>query len=465
VSTVLDPSVGRVLIVGLGRVTGAAAVEALLELGVQVRVAEANVTEEHLRTGDSMRRAGVEVMFGEPDPDLVDWADLIIPSPGVPPANPLLARASAVGRGVWSEIELGSRFATGPILAVTGTNGKTTTATLLEAILNDAGLPALAAGNIGFPLVRAARSAQPGQRLVVEVSSFQLAFIDSFRPEVAVVLNVAEDHYDWHDGYQDYLSAKARITENQSHDQLLVVAVDDPGCLQIAARSAARIAGFGLSAPEELGERLQQSAGRAAQKVAGVREGRLVVQSSSGELELMKLEDIRLQGLHNIENVQAACLAALECGADPASIAGTVSRFESLPHRTSLVAEINGVRYIDDSKATNPHATLKAMEGLDRVILIAGGRAKGLDLSPLAGVRAALRGVVVTGEAAAQLKELFHGVPCQHAPIVEDAVTMAAGMAQAGDTVLLSPACSSLDQYSDYAERGRRFAEAVKSLC
>ena len=463
--TVLGSSVGRVLIVGLGKVTGAATVEALLELGVQVRVAEANVTEEHLRTAESMRDAGVEVIFGEPRAELVDWADLIIPSPGVPPANPLLARAAAAGRTIWSEIELGSRFAVGPILAVTGTNGKTTTATLLAAILNDAGLSAVAAGNIGFPLVKAARSAQPGERLVVEVSSFQLAFIESFSPAAAVVLNVAEDHYDWHDGYEDYLSAKARITENQSHDQLLVIAVDDAGCLEIGARSAARIAGFGLSTPEGLEERLRKSVGRGAEKVAGVRGGRLVIQARAGELDLISLEDIRLQGRHNIENVQAACLTALECGADPTSIARTVSRFESLPHRTSLVAEINGVRYIDDSKATNPHATLKAMEGLDRVVLIAGGRAKGLDLSPLAGIRAALRGVVVMGEAAAQLKELFQGVPCQHAPNVEDAVTMAAGMAKAGDTVLLSPACSSLDQYSDYAERGRRFAEAVKSLC
>lgn len=464
--TRIMPSVlDRVLIVGLGKVTGVAVAEALLDLGVQVRVAEASATKEHLASAASLRNAGVEVIFGEPPLELVDWADLVIPSPGVPPSNSLLARASAKGRAIWSEIELGSRFAAGPILAVTGTNGKTTTVTALARILDDAGLPSLAAGNIGFPLVKAARSSPRGTRLVVEVSSFQLAFIDSFTPSVAIVLNVADDHYDWHLGYEDYLDAKARVTENQSRDDLLVVAVEDTGCLEIADRSVARIAAFGPGKPDAVRSQLESRIGRRAEKVAGTRDGRLVVQSDGGELELMNLADIRLNGHHNVENVQAACLAALDCGASPQSIAATVGALENLPHRTCLVAEINGVRFIDDSKATNPHATLKAMEGLDNVVLIAGGRAKGLDLSPLAAVRPALKGLVVMGEAAPRLEELFQGVPSQHAAIIEDAVLMAAGLAARGDTVLLSPACSSLDQYSDYAERGRRFADAVRSLC
>jgi UDP-N-acetylmuramoylalanine--D-glutamate ligase len=461
---VLPPSVGRVLIVGLGKVTGVATAEALLDLGVQVRVAEANASEAHLAAAASLAKSGVEVTFGESPLGLLEWADLIIPSPGVPPTNPLLARALAVGRNIWSEVELGSRFAEGPILAVTGTNGKTTTTTLLAQVLQEAGLPALAAGNIGFPLVRAARSAEVGKRLVTEVSSFQLAFVASFHPSVAIVLNVAQDHYDWHGGYRDYVDSKARVTENQSREDLIVVAVDDPGCLEIASRSAARIVGFGMEAPDALRGRLDDAIGRPSEGVAGVRNGRLVVQMGTRELEVMNLVDIHLDGRHNVENVQAACLAALECGASHVSIAGTVSSFRSLPHRTSLVAEINGVRYIDDSKATNPHATLKALEGLEDVVLIAGGRAKGLDLSPLARVRPNLRGLVVMGEAAGELKEIFQGIPCAHAPIIEDAVLMAAGMAEAGDTVVLSPACSSLDQYSDYAERGRRFAKAVKQL-
>jgi UDP-N-acetylmuramoylalanine--D-glutamate ligase len=455
---------GRVLVVGLGQVTGSAVVEALTGLGTQVRVVESDSSPAHLATAAEFARHGVEVLFGTEDPALVEWADVVIPSPGVPPHNPLLTYAAARGRKVWSEIELGFRLARGPLAAITGTNGKTTTTTLLTRILQDAGLPAVAAGNIGVPLVSAARSAPEGTWLICEVSSFQLRFIERFRPEVAIVLNVADDHYDWHPGPADYLSSKARITENQRAEDLLIVAGDDEGCRAIAAGSAAELAVFGHAGLTGIRAGVQDRIGRGVVQAAGIEDGGIVIDRGPEQVRLMNLGDIRMQGLHNLENIQAASLAALRIGVPAESIARTVAGFENLEHRTTEVAELEGVRYVNDSKATNPHATLKALNGLDRVVLIAGGRAKGLDLSVLTQCRPRLVGLVVMGEAAGELKALFSDMASVEAADVEEAVRLAAAMASPGDTVLLSPGCASLDQYSSYAERGRRFAAAVKAL-
>ncbi|MDQ4149222.1 MAG: UDP-N-acetylmuramoyl-L-alanine--D-glutamate ligase [Actinomycetota bacterium] len=459
----LPPDIERVLVIGLGKVTGRAVAEALLEQGLEVRVTEAAETDDHLRAASDLSSRGVEVSFGPPSLDLVEWANLIVPSPGVPPANPLLAEACSRGTRIWSEIELGWRLGRSPVLAVTGTNGKTTTTTLLAKVLEAGEIPSAAVGNIGFPLVRAATTLPPETTLVCEVSSFQLAFIETFRPGVAIVLNVADDHYDWHEGYDDYLRAKGRITENQTEDDLLVVAVDDPGCLRIAESSRATLAGFGLGPPADLRKQAEERLGRPLGPVAGAASGRIVIDSGGQPSEVAEVREIRMRGAHNVENVLAALLAARWCGVSDAAFTRVARSFDNLPHRMSVVAEIDGVTYIDDSKATNPHATLKAMTGLDRVVWIAGGRAKGLDLSALRSIKPQLSGMVVMGEAASDLEKLFDDVPREKADSVEDAVAVAARMARPGDTVLLSPACSSLDQYVDYAERGRRFAEAVRS--
>lgn len=458
----------RVLILGLGRITGPAVAGALAVAGAEVRAHESFPSPAREAIAGELRAMGAAVSFGEAGPDQVDellgWADLIVPSPGVPPSNKILAAALKSGKPVISEVELGFSFARGPVLAVTGTNGKTTTTTLLAELLNGSGRKARAVGNIGVPLVTAARESEGGEFLVAEVSSFQLAFIDEFRPAAAVVLNVADDHYDWHTGYPDYLAAKARITENQRADDRLVVRVDDPGCIAIAAGSRAEIAGFGLDTPSEIWARLSLSLGRAPSLVMGVEDERMIVFDGSEKQTLTNLRDIRMEGLHNLENVMAAALAAMKFGVEPAAIASVVAGFGNLPHRSELVASKDGVRFIDDSKATNPHATLRALDGLSNVILVAGGRAKGLDLSPLAGVAHQVSGVVVMGEAAAELEQVFEGVPCARALDVEEAVELAVAMARPGDTVLLSPACSSLDQYADYAERGNRFKRAVLAL-
>ncbi|HWD71082.1 MAG TPA: UDP-N-acetylmuramoyl-L-alanine--D-glutamate ligase [Actinomycetota bacterium] len=453
---------GRAGIVGLGR-SGASAARLLAGSGIEVRVTEARDTPDLAGVAAELATLGVLTELGGQGEGIAAWAEALVVSPGVPPANPVITAAVQRGIPVWSEIELAWRFASVPVLAVTGTNGKTTTTTLLASVLQAAGLDAVAAGNIGYPLVDAVEGSH--DVIVCEVSSFQLAFAETFRPSIAIVLNVADDHYDWHAGYDDYLSAKARIGRVQTAEDLLIAGSADRGALRIAAGAPARPAAFGLGDLASVHAAARHLGGRPLAAAAGVEGGRVVAEGSAGPASIVEVEKIRLVGPHNLENVLAASLAALEWGVEPEVIGASVAAFSPLAHRSTLIGEIDGVRYIDDSKATNPHATLSALRGLQRVVLIAGGRPKGLDLSPLAEHTHRLAGVVAMGEATAELQRLFAGrVRFGTAAFVEEAVETAAGWAAAGDTVLLSPACSSLDQYASYVERGDRFAAAVGRL-
>jgi len=445
-------------------VTGRAVADSLLEMGIEVKASDQFDTPTTLASAEYLRAKGVSVTFGEPDPVLVEWADLIVPSPGVPPSNPLLQLAAERKVPVWSEVELGWRRAPGRVVAITGTNGKTTTTTLLTAILGQSCIDALATGNIGFPLVEAARSASQKAWLIAEVSSFQLWFIDQFRPSLAIILNIADDHYDWHEGFEDYSRSKARITENQTDQDVLLVSGTDRSALKIALASKARLGVFGNKAPDALQSHFQEATGKRATWVAGVLNETVTMDLPGGRLELMPVADIRLEGNHNLENVLAACLAAACLGAPPKVTRKAVNEFEALAHRMNFVATRKGVRYVNDSKATNPHSTLAALAGLENVVLIAGGRAKGLSLSLLAGAAPAIKGLVVMGEAADELEAVFTGLPLSRAANMTEAVAQAAQMASEGDLVLLSPGCSSLDQYSSYSERGDRFAEEVRGL-
>ena len=452
---------GRAGVVGLGR-SGAAAARLLAGVGIEVRVTEARDTPALAGVAAELATLGVVTELGGHGEGIAAWAEALVVSPGVPPANPVITAAVQRGIPVWSEIELAWRFASVPVLAVTGTNGKTTTTTLLASVLQAAGLDAVAAGNIGYPLVDAVEGSH--DVIVCEVSSFQLAFSETFRPSIAIVLNVADDHYDWHAGYDDYLSAKARIGRVQTAEDLLIAGSADRGALSIAAGAPSRPAAFGLGDLASV-HAAARRLGRPLAAAAAVEGGRVVAEGSAGLASIVEVDKIRLVGPHNLENVLAASLAALEWGVAPEVIGAAVAAFSPLAHRSTLIGEIDGVRYIDDSKATNPHATLSALEGLERVVLIAGGRAKGLDLSVLAEHTHRLAGVVAMGEATAELEGLFAGrVRFAPAAFVEEAVETAAGWAVPGDTVLLSPACSSLDQYASYAERGDRFAAAVGRL-
>ncbi|GAC1364704.1 MAG: UDP-N-acetylmuramoyl-L-alanine--D-glutamate ligase [Actinomycetota bacterium] len=457
----------RVAVLGLGR-SGTSAARLLAAAGAEVRVIEREDTPSTVGVAAELALLGITTVLGPEDPAIAGWAEALVVSPGAPPSNPVIVAALERGLPVWSEVELAWRTTSVPVLAITGTNGKTTTTALLAWILQEAGYQAVAAGNIGFPMVDAAAqlSGSSGSRAVIvcEVSSFQLAFTQTFRPDVAIVLNVADDHYDWHLGYEDYLAAKARIAASQGSEDLLIVNAADAGALSIARQAAARLAAFAL-APLAAVEAAAADLGRPLAALAGIEDGCVLSTGAQGVRRVIEIAKIRLSGPHNLENVLAASLAALEWGVEPGDIGRAVASFSPLPHRSTLIGEIRGVRYVDDSKATNPHATLRALQGLERVVLIAGGRAKGLDLAPLAGEAHRLVGLIAMGEASAELAGHFEGVVrFATAGWVEEAVSLAAAWASPGDTVLLSPACASLDQYSSYAERGERFCAAVAAL-
>lgn len=464
------------VVLGLG-ISGEAAARALLDRGTAVTVMDEGDTPDLRTKAEALRSRGAEVKLAVSEAGIT-WPETVVVSPGIPPSDPLILSALDAGSEVISEIELGWRMADGriPVIGVTGTNGKTTVTSLLTAVLVAGGIKAVAAGNIGYPFVTAvqdlvaqdpvAQDLVDGEpaTIVCELSSFQLMFCERLRPDVAILLNVAEDHLDWHGTAAEYAETKARITENQRSEDLFVFRGGDPGCMAAASQSPARLAVFGAERSIELREQTEVGLGRAISSSAGVEDGWVVVRGESFEGRIVSLADIRLKGRHNAENIAAASLAAIHMGVDSDVIAQAVREFEPLAHRISVVAEKAGVTYIDDSKATNPHATMQALADLERVILIAGGLSRGLDLTCLSAVKGKLVGVVVMGESAKELKQIFTGVPVKHALSVEEAVAGATLMASPGDTVLLSPACASWDQYSSYKERGERFARAVMEL-
>jgi len=458
----------RFVVVGLG-MSGRASVKALNDRELEVAVFHhldpgVEPDDELVAVAAGLSASGTRVTLGGTDLSLLDWADVVVASPGLPPTNFFLRAAIERGIRVWSELELGWRLSQAPVIAITGTNGKTTTTTLVTDILESAGIPAISAGNIGVPFVEVVSHHTEGRTIVCEVSSFQLYFIDQFRPRVAVVLNVGDDHYDWHPGFDDYLAAKARITENQGDEDTLIVNAFDRACLQIAEGSKAKLSVFGSSEVEEI-RSAAGSLARTPAVIAGCSAGRIELHDPDGLLDLMSISDIRLQGAHNLENVLAAAAVCSEYRVQASDFSRAVSSFHGLPHRMAFVREVGSIRYIDDSKATNPHAAMMALKDVHDVVLIAGGQDRGLDLSPLLEARDRLKGLVVMGGTAEKLEKLFAGmVPIESAASVEDAVALAAKLASPGDTVLLSPGCASWDQYSSYAERGDRFQRAVMAL-
>jgi len=370
---------------------------------------------------------------------LVAAACLVVPSPGVPTRHPVFALAAAAGVEVASEVELAYRRAAVPIVAVTGTNGKTTVTTLVAAMLVASGQRAVAAGNIGLPLVDAV--ALDTDVVVAELSSFQLRFVSRFRPSVAVWLNLAEDHLDWHPSAADYAAAKARIWAAQEEGDTAVANADDPAVMACARQARSRLVTFGAAGDFRVeGGALRSPSGEAVVEVAAM----------PRHLP------------HDLANALAACAAAMAAGASPAGCRAVLETFAGLPHRVALVAEAGGVRWYDDSKATTPASVLAALAGFESVVLIAGGRNKGLDLGVMRRGAAHVRAVVATGEAAHEVASTFAGLrPVEVAESMEAAVGAALSLARPGDAVLLSPGCASFDRYSSYAERGDDFARAV----
>jgi UDP-N-acetylmuramoylalanine--D-glutamate ligase len=432
----LDLDGQNVLVLGAG-ISGRSAATFCARLGARVTLAD----ERTDASGASP--AGVELRLGTPFPDPADF-DLVVPSPGVPPA-----RYRARARRVWGDIELASRALTVPIAAVTGTNGKSTTVRLLEAMLLAAGLRARAGGNVGD-----AALGLVGEALdvaVLEVSSFQLETIESFRPRVAVLLNLTPDHLDRHGDLAGYLAAKARVFENQRGDDVAIVNAD-PALDALAAGLVARVLRFSAHRPVERG---------------ACWDGDAVCLTSGEAPRRLRLEGLPRPSGPLCENLLAALLAAEALGAEPAKALSALATFQPLAHRCERVAEIGGVLWVNDSKATNPGATLPALALETRpVIWIAGGKDKGLDYAELATARlSGVRRALLIGAAAERIAAALAGrVATEVVGTLEAAVARAAVLARPGDVVLLSPACASFDQFRNFEHRGERFRELVRAL-
>ena len=448
----------RVLVVGLAT-TGASVVSYTRAAGHDVTVLEdrppttgAAADAYRARAEQAVAEGAVLVESADADTAAARGraADLVVPSPGVRPDHPALVAAHGAGVPVRSEIDLAAaRLRARPeaprLIAVTGTNGKTTVTTLIDAMLRAAGIASVAAGNIGRPLLDAA--GDDVAVVVAEVSSFQLALTTTaFAPDVAVLLNVAEDHLDWHGAADAYAAAKARVFVHQGPDALLVVNGDDAVADALAADAPGRVVRFVAGAPDPAGY--------------GVHDGELVGPGG------VVVAPVPATGApHDIANALAAAAAALEVGAAPDAVARALAGFGGLAHRVQLVGERDGVRFYDDSKATNPHATASALAGFEHVVLIAGGRNKDLDLGGLRAHADRLRAVVAIGEAAGEVEAVFAGVvPVVRADSMHDAVRAASARALPHDAVLLSPACASFDWYESYAARGDDFAREVELL-
>ncbi len=439
----------RVLVVGL-RATGEAVARACARHGDTVTVVEEDPGhrgyEERVRAVRDLGAAVVERPAPGDWPNLVAQADLVVPSPGVRPSHPVFLAADAAGVLVRGDVDLGFEAARVPVIAVTGTNGKSTVTTLITAMLNESGVRAVAAANIGRPLLDVV--AEPWDVVVVEVSSFQLhTTTAAFRPGVAVLLNVAEDHLDWHGSFPAYAAVKARVFAHQRDDDLLVANLDDPVVAELSAAAPARVVGVALHGP------------RGTYRIRGEH-----LVTAGGE-EIARVAELPQRAPHDVTNALCAAAAALSAGAHLAGIRTALTSFARLHHRVEPVGKASGVEYIDDSKATNPHATLSALDGFERVVLLVGGDSKGIDLGALAKAKERLRAVVAIGEAPDEVERALGGVvPTVRAGSMRSAVEIATELASPGDTVLLSPACASFDWYESYEQRGDDFQREVRRV-
>ena len=444
----------RVLVVGLGK-SGMAAALFLKEQGARVTVSDTRSASELAAQVPALLEAGIMVESGGHGLLTFRRQDLLVVSPGVPLETPEVAQAQAFGVPVMGELELAGRFLAGQVVAITGSNGKTTTTTLIGKIFADAGRPTLVGGNIGLPVIDLIAESKPETWDILEVSSFQLETTIEFRPHIALVLNITPDHLDRHKTFANYAAAKARITQQQGTDDFLILNAEDKNCQMVAAKTAAQIFWFSAA------RRIKQGAFVHGESI-------FFVESEGGKAEaVLPVAEIPLKGEHNLENVLAAVCAARLAGISAAAIRGTVANFQAVEHRLELVRKVAGVAFYNDSKATNVDATLKALASFSAGIhLILGGKDKDSDYTLLAPLlRERVAAVYTIGSAAEKIeRELAGVVKMERSGTLAQAVASAAAAAQAGDTVLLAPACSSFDQFENYEHRGRAFREAVMKL-
>lgn len=444
----MDLSGKTVLVIGLKR-TGGSVARFVVRAGGHVRVTDRQGQEALASEVAGLAHVPVDFHLGNEDPALLTGVDLVVPSPGVPPRAPLVVAAVRRGIPVWSEIELAFRSLRCPLLAITGTNGKSTTTALLGAILRQGGQRVFVGGNLGTPLIEAVTGDY--QVAVAEISSFQLEWVQQFRPRVGAWLNLTEDHLDRHGNFIAYGAAKRALFTQQESTDWAVINRDDPSVWQLSQNLPGQRFSFGWAEVKE---------------GAWVSDGALVVRHQ-GKERRYALERVRLHGRHNYENIMAAVSVATVWGVEREVIAQVLTEFSGLPHRLELVAKKRGVRYFDDSKGTNVGAVVQSLASFPGpVILLAGGVEKGGDYSPLRTlVREKVKKLIVFGQARETLRAaLGQEVDTSVVDTLPDAVQEAAAVAEQGDTVLLSPACASFDQFRDYAHRGQVFRVCVEAL-
>jgi UDP-N-acetylmuramoylalanine--D-glutamate ligase len=437
----------KVLVVGLGK-SGLAAALFLRRQGAQVTVSDVRSAESLGKEIPALLEEGIMVEAGGHGLLTFRRQDLIVVSPGVPLNTPELMQARSLGRPIIGELELAARFLKGKILAITGSNGKTTTTALTGEILTAAGLLTLVAGNIGEPVVAHIEESTDSTWSVLEVSSFQLESTQLFHPTIAVILNITPDHLDRHGTFENYALAKERIFAAQDGRDCVVLNADNPRTAQAAAHVRAQVYWFSLDHPVSPG--------------AFVEEGWVVYRRMhEGDVErILPLSKIPLKGEHNVENVLAAVCAARMAGVRPDVIARAIENFQAVEHRLEFVSTVDGVAFYNDSKATNVDATAKAIAAFPGGIhLILGGKDKGSDYTALSQLlRERVRAIYTIGSAAAKIESQLRGVVSIHScETLAHAVSAAASAAHPGDVVLLAPACSSFDQFENYEQRGRVF--------
>jgi len=445
----------KITIIGAAR-SGLGAARLLHANGAEVFVSDQSPAGPLTSNFLELKKLGVAFEAGGHTQRIYE-TDLIVISPGVPSDSPVVREAALKGIGVVSELEMASWFCTSKIVGVTGTNGKTTTVTLADSILKNAGVPSIPAGNIGTAFSSVVGEAGPETVIVLEVSSFNLDHTDSFRPAVSVLLNITPDHLNRYGGsLEKYARSKCRVFENQREGDALVYTADDAEVKERVEKGApggVRPVSFGIAETSD--------------ECAWVKDGMIMMRLKGRETAVVPADEIGIPGTHNLYNSMAASLAAVLAGADEGKVAGTLKSFPGVEHRLEPVREVGGVRYVNDSKATNVESVWYAVQSFDApIVLILGGRDKGNDYAKiLEPVKKTVKSIVAIGESAAKIEKFFTGaVPVRRVDTIREAVAAASDVAVPGDVVLLSPACASFDQFDNYEHRGRVFKEAVREL-
>ncbi|HEY6351893.1 MAG TPA: UDP-N-acetylmuramoyl-L-alanine--D-glutamate ligase [Candidatus Angelobacter sp.] len=442
----------RVLVVGLGR-SGVAAAFFLQDRGARVSVSDAKSEAQLEKEIPALLDRGISLEVGRHSERTFRDQDLIVVSPGVPSDQPQLQHARALGIPVIGEVELAYRFLQGRVVAITGSNGKTTTTTLAGEILSKSGKKTLVGGNIGTPVISLAGQSSPEHLLVLEISSFQLETIQQFKPWIAAILNITPDHLDRHHTFAAYVDAKARIFENQQAGDFALLNADDPTCAGLKARVKGAPYWFSRKQPVDGG--------------AFLRNDQIVFINAGRETHVLPASEIQLKGAHNLENVLAAVAVGMLAGCEPQQVRKAVAEFRGVEHRLELAGEVHGVAYYNDSKATNVDATIKALESFPgNIHIILGGKDKGSDYTVLVPLlRERTKGAYLIGAAAEKILSQIQGASSiVQSGTLDRAVRQASEAAVAGDIVLLAPACASFDQFENYEQRGQVFKRLVQTL-